>query len=287
MTAPRSFDNRLDAFLDEGQTDLPDRAFDAVRRDIHTTRQRVVIGPWKEPTISTVSKLAMAAAIVAAVALAWATWPGKGDVGGPTPSPSITPAPVALTGGILALAPGRYRIDYAKVPGSDNLPGPAVYLTIPADGWTSYETFAVDRNYGTTAETAGASFVVWNITNVDMDPCTDHTPRGAVPGPGIDELLEALADQPGLEAGPITDVTVDGYSGKFVELTVATDITTCTDGFHPWVDKFVQGNNEVLRVYALDVEGTRFTFFARIPARTTAEHLAELESVIASVDIAP
>lgn len=285
MTAPRSFDDRLDAFLDEGQNDLPDRAFDAVRHEIHITRQRVVIGPWKEPTMSTVSKLAMAAAIVGAVVLAWANWPNRGDVGTSTPSPTATPVP--LESGILPLAPGRYRIDYAKVPGSNSLPGPAVYLTIPADGWTSYETFAVDRNYGATAETAGASFVVWNITNLVVDPCTDHTPRASAPGPSVDELLEALANQNGLEAGPITDVAVDGYSGKFVELTVATDINLCPDTFDPWLEKFVQGNNEVLRVYALDVEGDRFTFFARIPERTTVEHRAELESIIASVDIEP
>ena len=56
-----------------------------------------------------------------------------------------------------------------------------------------------------------------------------HGPHGpqASPGPGIDELLTALASQPGITAGPLTDVTVDGYSGKYVEVTVATDIATC------------------------------------------------------------
>jgi hypothetical protein len=48
-------------------------------------------------------------------------------------------------------------------------------------------------------------------------------------------LLTALAGQPGIIAGPLTDVTVDGYTGKYVELTVATDIATCTvdNGTHP------------------------------------------------------
>lgn len=292
MTAPRSFDDRLDAFLDEGRNDLPDRAFDAVRRDIHITRQRVVIGPWSEPTMSTLSRLAMAAAIVAAVVLAWANWPGKNDVG-PAPSPTITPTPVTLGSGIMPLAPGgRYRIDYDKVPGAAGLVGPKVSVTIPAaDGWTSYETFAVDRNYPSDVVpgiiAAGPSFVVWNITNLYVDPCADHTERATPPGPSIDELLGALADQAGLEAGPITDVTVDGYVGRFIELTVATDINLCPDDFYPWTDKYVQDNNEVLRVYALDVDGLRFEFFARMPARSTALHLAELESVIASVDIEP
>jgi hypothetical protein len=41
------------------------------------------------------------------------------------------------------------------------------------------------------------------------------------------------------------------------------------------------------RMYILDVDGQRFTFSARIPARTTAADRAELEAVIASIDIQP
>ena len=48
MTAPRDADRLIQTFLSEGETDLPDRAFEAVRRDIHRTHQRVVLGPWRE-----------------------------------------------------------------------------------------------------------------------------------------------------------------------------------------------------------------------------------------------
>ena len=48
MTARRP-DELIDAFLEEGRDDLPDRVFDAVRGEIHRTRQRVVIGPWTGP----------------------------------------------------------------------------------------------------------------------------------------------------------------------------------------------------------------------------------------------
>jgi hypothetical protein len=41
------------------------------------------------------------------------------------------------------------------------------------------------------------------------------------------------------------------------------------------------------RIYALDVDGTRFTFNARLPADATAEERAELEAIIASMDIEP
>ncbi len=291
MTTSRNPDQLIQAFLADGPDELPDRAFDAVRGDIHRTRQRVVIGPWREPHMSTLGKLAIAAALVVAIGFAWINFgprqPGFG--GDPTQAPTASPTPTAqlITGSNRALEAGRYRFDYGAATGSGGLPGASVFITVPGGGWTNFDNFAVDRNYSAASSEAGASFVIWNITDLYVDPCTDHTPQASPPGNGIDELLEALAGQPGLEAGPQTDVTVDGYSGKYVELTVATDIATCTAGFFPWVDKFVQGNNEVLRVYALDVDGERLTFFARIPVITTPTHRAELESIIASIDIQP
>jgi hypothetical protein len=115
---------------------------------------------------------------------------------------------------------------------------------------------------------------------------------------GIDKLVERLADQPGVDAGPLTDVTIDGYSGTSVELTVTADITTCIggrDGFWLWAGgryasdphdyRYVQDTNEMDRIYVLDVDGARFTFFARVPPGTTAAARAELEAIIDSIEI--
>jgi hypothetical protein len=159
-------------------------------------------------------------------------------------------------------------------------------------GWTAFRGFADDKNYGPRDAEAGASFVVWEIKNRYVDPCTDHTLLEPAPGPGIDDLVDALATQPGIKAGPPTPVTVDGYRGKFVELTVTTDIETCGfQGFWLWGEpgdhKWVQGTNEMDRVYVLDVDGVRRTFFARFPARTTAADRAELEAIIDSIEIEP
>ena len=62
MTTPRDPDRLIRAFLDEGSTELPDRAYDAVRAHIERTRQRVVIGPWREPPMPTIARFAVAAA---------------------------------------------------------------------------------------------------------------------------------------------------------------------------------------------------------------------------------
>ena len=126
----------------------------------------------------------------------------------------------------------------------------------------------------------------------DAHLAEDAMQTANVPAHTIDALLAALAGQPGVKAGPTSSVTVDGYRGKVVELTVTTDPAKCTDGkFYTWGSTdnahYAQGVDEIERVYALDVNGQIVTFFARIPKRTTTEHRAELESLIASIDIQP
>ncbi len=237
MTAPRDPDVLIREFLGEGQTELPDRAFEAVRQEINRTRQRAVIGPWRQPDMPTLARVAIAAAAVVAVVLAWGyVRPTDSQVGGratptstPDPTPDPTPQPLPNS---QPLEPGRYRFD--AVPPNGTTPF-LITITMP-QGWVSYQDFAVDKNYGPGDSNAGASFVVWDITNRYVDPCTDHTLLDPAPGPGIDELIASLASQPGIEASPPTDVTVDGYRGKSIELTVTTDIGTCPGGFWIWGD---------------------------------------------------
>ena len=288
MTAPNNPDNLIRAFLDEGQAELPDRAFDAVRRDIHRTHQRVVIGPWREPDMSTLTRVAIAAAAILAVGFAWYNLsPSSNRIAGvpPAPTPTVAPTPtpepslLPITG---AVAPGRYR--FATVPMS---------IEVPA-GWTSDGGFFLDKNYGPADADAGAAFAPWDVTGTFVDPCTDH--RLVEPAPAsIDDLANVLAHQPGTTAIPPQDVTIDGYYGKSVEVTVTADISTCDEapvGFWLWASpggdrRYVQGNDETNRIYILDVNGKRLTFNARIPARTTAADRAELESIIDSIEINP
>lgn len=298
MTAQRNPDQLIRAFLEEGPVEMPDRAFDAARGDIHRTRQRVVLGPWREPSMSTITRLALAAVVVVAIGVGWVNFgPGLPGFGGdPTPvptlvpTPSPAPTPVQIFGQTEPLQPGKYWFDYGSLPGWD-LPGTSITITIPALGWVPFANFAVDRNYGLTDAEAGASLVIWNITNTFADPCTDHTPVVPPPGPSVDELIAALSNQAGIDAAQPVDVIVDGYAGKSVELTITTDPATCSGGLFTWGSesdgRYAQGIDEVDRVYVLDVEGERLTFFARIPARTTAEHRVELESIIDSIDIQP
>ena len=120
-------DELIRAFIAEGREELPDRAFDAVRGEIHSTRQRVVIGPWREPQMSNLAKVALAAAAVVAVVfgasrlLPTASGPGTTPPS-PTASPTVTPTgtptptPTGAFGGTVeftgdAGAPGTTAID--------------------------------------------------------------------------------------------------------------------------------------------------------------------------------
>ena len=52
MNAHRDPDRLVHAFLMEGETELADQVFDAVRDRIEHKPQRVVIGPWRMPIMN-------------------------------------------------------------------------------------------------------------------------------------------------------------------------------------------------------------------------------------------
>jgi hypothetical protein len=223
---------------------------------------------------------------------------GSGTPGAPTAAPTTVPtaapsATPALLPSDSPLAPDRYRMASAGEVG----PAPATLSITAPSTWTLADADYVFKN--DFADT-GPFFMVWQISNRFNHPCSAHTLLKPAPGPGIDELLTALAGQPGITAGPLTDVTVDGYSGKYVELTVATDIATCPvdngdaplSGFWLWASpdgdrRYVQGSDETDRIYAIDVEGNRFTFFAGFQKRATAADRTELQAIIDSIQIQP
>ena len=251
--------------------------------------------------MSTLARVAIVAAVAVAVAvgaLAFARvtlGPSQDGVAAvPTPAPTSTiasaPAPVPATTSSASpmvlpfagtLQPGRYRFA-----------GSPLSVEVPA-GWNLDGGFVISKDYGTRDAEFGAAFTVWEITGTYVDPCTDHTLVAPAPGPGVDHLAADLARMPGTVADPPVNATVDGYRGKAVEVTVDTDITTCgIDGFWLWASpdgdhRYVNGSDEVNRIYLLDVDGERLTFAARTTPATTTADRAELESLIASIRIEP
>ena len=293
MTAPRDPDVLIRAFLDEGQTDLPDRAFDAVRRDIHHTRQRMVLGPWREPRMSIFARVAIAAAAVVAVGLAWVTFgPARNGIGTqPTPTPSPTASPRGLPFGDqeLPLVPGASYITADPF---------LVRVTFTApDGWVGRlgaQYLAFTNPTGRDAPAYGVVFGIFD--KVAADPCNyDRGFKGALPGSSVDALVTALTAVPGLEASTPIDVTVDGYAGKQLTLTAPASFEGCTlspnGDYAVWQlgmdtnNPFIAGQRD--RLWILEVDGQRLVIDLPEAPDQSAQERADAQAVFDSIQIAP
>ena len=95
MTDQHDLDRQLNAFLLDGPTSLPDSSFDAVRDRTEQTRQRVVLGPWRVPTMSKLLPIGLGAAAVIAVLFLGSRFIGSpsSNVGGPASEPPASAAP--------------------------------------------------------------------------------------------------------------------------------------------------------------------------------------------------
>jgi hypothetical protein len=111
-------------------------------------------------------------------------------------------------------------------------------------------------------------------------------------GPTADDLVTALVEQAAGNASAPTDVTVGGYPGKRVELSlpVGLDITTCDNGeFYRWWDEFggqIGGwppHDQSNIVYILDVGDMRAVIDTLYTPDASEADLAEAEQLIASM----
>ena len=94
MTTPRDPDRLIHAFVLEGAEQLDDQVYDVVRAEIEQQRQRVVIGPWRVPTVSKLVPIGLGAAAVIALLLG-SQFIGSpsSNVGGPASEPPASAAP--------------------------------------------------------------------------------------------------------------------------------------------------------------------------------------------------
>ena len=184
------------------------------------------------------------------------------------------------------LEPTTYWVD----PDVDSCTPLRVLFTIPAEGWRSWT--------GTFKETGdqrvGVSIV--SVTNLVVDGCADHTLADPPVGPTVDDLATALAELPPfIVSSPAGDVTVDGYSGKRLELTVPEmDFADCVDDeliswdapvlsypFHGYLPHLIEEFSIV------DVEGSRLVIVPNWTPDSSPEDIAELHAVLDSIQIEP
>lgn len=324
MTAGRDPDRLIRAYLEEGLTELPDRSYDAVRSQIDQTHQRVVIGPWRLPSMNNFTRLAIVGAAVLVVALAGVYFlPRLGGIGGPGTSPSPVPSPTAVPA---SSAPPRAFPDLGPLPagayfmdpfgGADSSPcGPVptrqtppacpdetaddsirFTFTVP-DGWAVAPFQSVWLANGQSSPPSGAGMIFGRGGWLHSDPCVtnDHVQLDGAPvdvpvGPTVDDFANALAEHPVLDVTAPVDVNLDGYSGKYVDLQVPADISACATSYFPWEggrSLYAQGPSHRWHLWILDVGGVRVVIQTGDYAATPLQRQNELQSIVESIQIEP
>ena len=176
------------------------------------------------------SSSGVAAALMAAVLVAGCSSAGGGPsepasaTPGPTPTatvattvepgPSATPAPPPC--------PQANRIADTYEIGSNDTQTIAVTITLN-EGWDGCGLWFKELG-----EPGGVMMIgFWDAVDVYANPCRwrDSLIQPSV-GPSVDDLAEAMVAQDLTEADPPTDVTLDGYAGRYVRLAVPVDLDT-------------------------------------------------------------
>jgi hypothetical protein len=219
----------------------------------------------------------------------------------PSPDPTIQDVmKVAEIGSFASLEPGTYFID-ADLDPTTSL---RVVYDVAADGWVQWPgavKFAADGHVAVSITT---------VSNLVRHGCRDHSRPDPPIGPTADDLATALADlAPFRVTSPPTDVTIYGYRGKHLELTVPDlpmkgrgndrRFAGCVDGkLKSWVDPLSQpsagdafygytGPGYTEEFWILDVDGTRLMIAAERSPGSPSEDLGAQRAILDSIRIEP
>ena len=110
----------------------------------------------------------------------------------------------------------------------------------------------------------------------------------------MDDLVNALLEQPVVVTDRPIDTTLGGLPAKRIDLSVPDDLdaAACRMGEHlqiwysPPADKyFVLLGDGSASVYVLDVDGERQVFLTHYRAGATLDDMAEMEAIVDSIEI--
>ena len=249
----------------------------------------------------------LVAAVVAVVAIVGgllvAAAGDDDEVQVPATTPPTTAGPQDMIAvqetGVAVLEPGRYFID----PDGDDATPLRVTFEIAAEGWSPWIGTVKDP----LPDSGRTSISITTVTNVAADACAGNALLDPSVGPTVDDLATALSQlEPFQLSEAPTDVTLSGYQGKRLTLTVPADLSytgtgdsggfpDCTDRrLYSWAAPLLGGPfwgynaaGMTEEFWILDVEGTRLVLANLTSPDTPAQVVAEGDAIFDSIAIEP
>lgn len=302
MTAPRDPDRLIRAFVLEGEEELHDQVYDAVRAHIERTPQRARGGPWRMPTMNRMLGFGLAAAAVVVAVLVGAQLLGSPstNLGGPgddpTPTPSSTSTPEPSVQATSTPAAGLPEGPHTVAASYDGAPG--ISVTIPASGWTDEDIALIKGEEVDNLPEAAVLIWSWPAGQefyVPEDPCASESTRPDEPLTTPDEIVAALAAQSSRDASEPRAIEIGGYTGASVTLRVPDDVVPDDCELNEFVSlateqdpltRYHQGPGQIDEFWFLDVDGVIVMIDAVYRSDTPEALVEEMRAIAESATFA-
>ncbi len=294
MSTDRDTTRIVRSWLRTEENESADRVLGTVLDRLDATPQRrATWWPVRRSThMNNALRLGLAAAAVVVTAVVGLTLFGPGaNVGrpgldDPPTAPSSTPMPTATP--------------VPRIPDSENLEGGTyqanpfipvdVLVTVP-DGWMGGGDWLLFGPRGFQPPD-GMNIRFGSVSMMYANPLDASAGFVEPPiGPTVDDLVDAIVAHPDWSTSAPTDVSIDGYAGKTVRLTIPADIELPESGFLFWKDgqgsdRWAFEPNQIIDFYVIDVDGQRLVLELFSYPNTPAADLAERQAVIDSLQLA-
>ena len=305
MSTDRDTTRIVRSWLEEGVTALPDRVLDTVLDRIPATSQRRPWWPaWRFVSMNSTMKLALAgAAIAVAVLVGISLLPRSPSIGAPSPTPVPLPTnEFALPAGAYVTTPFSGSEGMCLTPPQSGCTESALddtirfSFTLP-DGWARAPVgTTIWRATEHNGPTNGAALMFNRGGWLHSQVCNPPASPDMAIGPTVDAFVTALVNHPNLDVTTPADVTLAGFSGKYLELrapaniAVNQDVPTSSECPYYFVwepNIYAQGPNQVWHLWVLDVGGVRVVVRTDTFPGTSAAVQSQLQAMVSSIKIQP
>jgi hypothetical protein len=298
MTDDGRFDRLLADVLADWPTVAPDRLAASILSGVHRPQRsrHLFIPVWRRPA-SHRSWLSLAAGLTLVLVVGvvasdrFAARPGtSGPAATASPTPSMPPAPTAVSGFIGSgqtgpLAAGRHQMPEPNTDGAGTWPVERLILKVP-EGWTQVSPLRGGGLRKGDPETTSARLAFGRVGQPLWGPEDCSHPEFWL-GPSTNDLVSMVE---GLVDVTVADVSIGRYTGERMEITLDDPCLAIHGwktpfGGEAWEYDWSQGWHHQLSI--LDIEGVRFVIDASYRLDASPELVAEVQSIVDSIELEP